>query len=191
MTLGSEEFEGLLQALHADRAKAGEEYEKLRSRLVSFFRWEGCTTAEDWADEVINRVARRIARGEAIQSMPAFVSGVARFAAKEAGRRQARESGKVIEMPAPQEVQDAASERPAQCLERCLASLDSEGRHLILRYYEGEAAVRIRTRQAMAAELGISLNSLRNRALRLRDKLEACVAQCLDRDVSAPGDTHE
>lgn len=192
MTLSGQEFDALLRALHPDRAAAGEEYEKLRSRLVAFFRWEGCAAAEDWADEVINRVARRVAKGEAIRNLPAFVSGVARLAAREAGRRQARESGNLIEMPAPAGAHAAADEHPAKCLDQCLNALDGDARDLILRYYDGDAEARIRNRKALAAELGISLNSLRNRALRLRDRLESCVGNCLEddsRDISGFKDT--
>jgi hypothetical protein len=42
----------------------------------------------------------------------------------------------------------------------------------------------------MAAKLGISLNSLRNRALRLREKLEVCVQGCVaKRDISNRSNT--
>jgi DNA-directed RNA polymerase specialized sigma24 family protein len=187
MTLQPEEFEGLLGALHPERSKAGDEYEKLRLRLVTFFRWEGCVAEEDWADEVINRVARRIGRGDRIESLTAFVSGVARLVAKEAGRKQSREAPGLVEMPAPESAPKAPEAE--KCLDQCLGALDVGGRSLILKYYDGDASARIRTRQAMAAELGISLNSLRNRALRLRDRLELCVGRCLDRDISRSADT--
>ena len=52
-------------------------------------------------------------------------------------------------------------------IERCLAALPESSRELIERYYTGERA-------ALARELGISLNTLRNRALRIREKL-GCV----------------
>lgn len=86
------------------------------------------------------------------------------------------------------EIPDA---RLADCLARCLQELSPEGRGLILDYYQGDAGVRIRQRQTMAAQLGISLNSLRNRALRLRDRLEKCLMNCSGRDVLPLSDTND
>lgn len=190
MSLSREDFDSLLTALDpADRTQAGVAYEKLRHRLICFFGWEACHPAEDWADEVLNRVAKRIGGGERIQSMTAFVSGVARLVAKEAARQRTREQSAVREMPVREGAGETPDDRTIQCLERCLDQLDGETKSLILRYYEGSASARIRQRQRMAAELGISLNSLRNRALRLRDKLESCIAACMERDVSGSGDT--
>jgi hypothetical protein len=48
-------------------------------------------------------------------------------------------------------------------------------------YYAGEKRARIERRQRLAAQLGIEINALRNRALRLREKLETCVENCLRR----------
>jgi DNA-directed RNA polymerase specialized sigma24 family protein len=60
-------------------------------------------------------------------------------------------------------------------LELCLGKLPQPSRILLERYYTGDAAERIRNRQQLAAELGLDLNALRNRALRLRRQLEASV----------------
>jgi DNA-directed RNA polymerase specialized sigma24 family protein len=58
-------------------------------------------------------------------------------------------------------------------VERCLSTLPESSRDLIARYYCGERA-------ALAGELGISLNTLRNRALRIREKLYECVTGSRD-----------
>ena len=182
MNLSQELFDSLLAALHADRAAAGELYEKLRERLVNFFRWEGCVHAEDWADEVLNRAAAKIAGAEAIGSVPAYVSGIARLALKEALRAQ--QKVRAIEAGMDAAAQDPKDDRAAACLEQCLRGLPDDTAAFITNYYRGDAATRIRNRQAMAGKAGISLNSLRNRALRLREKLESCVKRCMERDVS-------
>jgi DNA-directed RNA polymerase specialized sigma24 family protein len=71
------------------------------------------------------------------------------------------------------------AEQTQQCLERCLGALDAGQRAFILRYYQGDQSQRIANRKAMAHELGLDLNALRNRALRLRERLEKCVRECL------------
>src|SRR5215471_13414988 len=56
-------FEGLLGALDADRDRAAEEYERLRTRLIGLLRWWGASQPEDLADETLDRVARKIQDG--------------------------------------------------------------------------------------------------------------------------------
>lgn len=183
-------FDLLLAALHPDRDRAGEAYEQLRARLVKFFSWEGCLHPEDWADEVLARVASKIEAGEQILHLTAYTSGVARLALKEALRRQQRNLPIDRDFAAPPQV-ELEDPRRAACLKHCLHELPTDGRQLILDYYQGDGALRIRQRQAMADRLGISLNSLRNRALRLRDRLEKCLAECTARDVSRRDNTKE
>src|SRR5262249_53512016 len=69
-------------------------------------------------------------------------------------------------------------ERWHECLTRCMQSLDSDHRELIVGYYTGEQRVKINNRRAMAARLGITMNALSIRACRIRDKLEGCVRKC-------------
>jgi DNA-directed RNA polymerase specialized sigma24 family protein len=78
--------------------------------------------------------------------------------------------------PSPEE------EQAARCLTGCLSQVTPNNRNLILRYYQGERQNRIQNRQTMAKEFGIPLNALRNRALRLRAKLEECVLRCTERN---------
>jgi hypothetical protein len=60
-------FERLLEALDADRDRAGERYELLRRKLLYLFGCRGLTQVEDLADETLSRVAARIGRGEFVQ----------------------------------------------------------------------------------------------------------------------------
>lgn len=185
-------FDALLAALAPSREDAAEAYEGLRLRLVRFFAWEGCALPEDAADETINRVAAKLAAGEKILNLLAYASGVARLVAKESLRNQSREQHRqVLHFPAPKPPEPGTAEE--RCFDRCLANLPEESRQLLLDYYKGDAAARIEQRQNMAAARNISLNSLRNRALRLREKLEAAIQQCLEgnRDASPRRDTKD
>jgi DNA-directed RNA polymerase specialized sigma24 family protein len=64
-------------------------------------------------------------------------------------------------------------------LERCIENLDPDDRELILSYYLGEERAKIENRRAIAVKLGVTMNALSIRACRLRDKLEACLRECL------------
>jgi hypothetical protein len=50
---------------------------------------------------------------------------------------------------------------------------------MIKHYYTADKRAKIDLRQQLAVEFGVSLNTLRVRALRIREKLQACVEQCL------------
>jgi DNA-directed RNA polymerase specialized sigma24 family protein len=173
-TLAPEQFEALLAALDADRTQAGERYDALHRRLVQFFGWENGSEPEALADEVMDRVARRICEGEPVTQPAAYAMGVARFVLREDQARARRNERALLEMPK-RETEDA---RPMECLERCLGTMPEAARGLLMAYYSGDGGARIARRKQLAAELGIELNALRNRALRLRQQLERCVAQC-------------
>ena len=179
--LGREEFDALLARLDSDRERAAAGYEALRERLLRYFEWEGTADAGELADEALTRLARRIAAGEAVQSLPGYAGGIARLLALEHKREvRRREPVLPINNVAIHAAQpDTVNPRTERCLERCLEELAPESRSLILGYYDGDAGARIRNRNKLARELGISLNSLRNRALRLRDRLEKSLNDCL------------
>ena len=177
--LSKEAFELLLDRLDSDRAQAGEKYEHLRRKLVQFFRWERTDFPEENADEVLNRVARKLRSGEEIGDLQKYVYGVARMIALEAAQKRRKNQAALAEM-AHTRIPDPISEEEellVPALWDCLQSLPPDARELILKYYHGERQVRIRNRKTLAGELGIPLNALRNRALRLREKLQDCVEQ--------------
>ena len=180
--LTQEAFDRLLDRLDPDRSAAGEEYERIRRKLVKFFAWAGSLFPEDHADEAINRVARKLTEREPILDLERYMFGVARLVSKEALHQQQRSRAVA------QEISQAvtASEEPMPdeqvllSLRECLEQLSGESRDLIVRYYQGEKQVRIANRKKLALELGIPVNAVRNRALRLREKLEQCVGSRLN-----------
>ena len=58
--LEQSEFDQLLSWLDPDPERAGLDYEKIRWRLVAILASRGCASAEELADETIDRVARRV-----------------------------------------------------------------------------------------------------------------------------------
>ncbi|HET9532865.1 MAG TPA: hypothetical protein VFQ92_21095, partial [Blastocatellia bacterium] len=59
-----------------------------------------------------------------------------------------------------------------------LQRLSPDNRELILQYYDKEKGAKIESRKQLAERLGISVNTLRMRALRIREYLQRCVENC-------------
>jgi DNA-directed RNA polymerase specialized sigma24 family protein len=176
--------------LAPDAERAGTAYEDLRRALVSFFRWRGAATPEECADGTLDRLAAKIHDGVAVDDVPRFARGIARLVLLEHWRSpHAQQVPAEGHEPPPQTgALDESEELLHECLDRCLEELDVEGRALILSYYAAEGRKRIDSRRAMAASLGLSESALRNRAQRLRDRLERCLTSCLA-SGRRPGDT--
>jgi RNA polymerase sigma factor (sigma-70 family) len=182
--LTKEAFDGLLTALDADREAASEKYLLIRRNLVRFFEGRGCPMAEDHADETINRLAKRLDEGEAIRDINGYAYGVARLLLLEIYKEREREERALKELPSLRLVEenlagDEEPEAPLDCLNYCLDKLPSEGRQLILGYYQGDKQSRIENRKRLGEALGIPNQALRSRAVRIREKLEGCLASCL------------
>ena len=182
--LTQEAFDGMLSALDAeDRDAAGEKYLRIRRNLVRFFEGRGFFDAETHTDEVFNRTAKKLAESE-IQDVGQYVYGVARMLVLEIYKQREKESRVAKELPEsefPQLLADeqAETEKKLGCLNKCLRELSDENREIIVQYYQGEKRDKIENRQRLAQNLGIPQNALRSRAVRLRDKLEECILNCL------------
>jgi DNA-directed RNA polymerase specialized sigma24 family protein len=177
--------ESPLDALLARLAADGDEgiaYETLRRRLIRFFDVYVPAEAEELADVALDRVAGRIREGVEIGSVLSYTLGVARMILHEARARAARRRVAEIDpalLPAEDDGEARELEIALAALSRCLDAAGGEARALILEYYGADGASRIALRQRLALARGISLNALRNRALRLREALEDCVRKRL------------
>jgi DNA-directed RNA polymerase specialized sigma24 family protein len=191
--MGSPAFEQLLAALDPDRERAGAQYRDLHRRLVKFFEWERGLRPDEQADEVIDRVVRKIAQGERIENLRAYAHGVAKLLLHEGWKQAAREEEARSQMlrlikPAAGEPFEALAEgeveaRQQECFDICLNDLTAANRDVILTYYAGEGHTRIEGRRLLARRLGSDLNALRVRAHRIRAQLEQCVWKCVGVDT--------
>ena len=149
---------------------------------MRFFEWRAVGAAEEYADETINRVARRIDEGQNIDKLMAYIFGVARVILKEATKDRERapialdDAPEATRQKAPEPVDPDARQI---CLDQCLDELGVESRDLILSYYEGQGRAKIDNRQILADKLQIPLNALRIRVHRIKRTLENCLAECL------------
>jgi DNA-directed RNA polymerase specialized sigma24 family protein len=182
-------LEALLAALGRDTEDATAAYRMLHARLVRFFDLQNITDPEALADQAMDRLAASLlARGtETIASPAAFVLGIARHLLQEERRHVAREGEVAYEWARGQIEDSATKETELQRLERCLEQMPKDRRELLRSYYAWSGRAKIEHHRRMAAEHGLSVNALRNRMLRARAELLACLKQ--QRDVSAGSDT--
>ena len=179
--LNQEAFDKLLVAFDVDRETAGRKYLEIRNNLTRFFEWRGCSFPEDHADETINRMAKRVFEGEAILNHSGYAMGVARLLLLEINKGRQREQSALAEIGAAPDiyVPEDDDESRLTCLRSCLQTLSPDNRELILQYYQGEKGDKIENRKKLLDRLGIPVNTLRMRALRLRERLQACVEECV------------
>ena len=179
-TLTQDAFDKLLVAFGGDRESAGRKYLEIRNNLTRFFEWRGCSFPEDHADETINRMAKRVAAGEEILNHSGYAIGVARLLFLEINKGRQREQSALAEISATPDVYVAEDDDESRlaCLRSCLQALSPDNRDLILQYYQGEKGEKIGNRKKLLERLGIPVNTLRMRALRLRERLQSCVEGC-------------
>jgi DNA-directed RNA polymerase specialized sigma24 family protein len=190
-TLTPRALDQLLTWLDEGSNSDGLRYLEMRRRLVSYFDRKNCSTSHELADETVNRVSRRLEEEGAIANeTPAkYCYIVARFVFMEYLRAMQKEHALVDDLrrqpvgdnPGLFDADDQKEikEKRLDCLEQCTGQLEPRNREIILRYYVGKERVKIENRRGLAAELSITMNALSIRACRIRDKLEACVKQCL------------
>lgn len=168
----------LLERLDPDRDRAAAEYERLRRTLIRFFSWRGTLEPDLCADETIDRLARRLAEGVIVDDVATYVRGIARMVMLERQRVPVPASIAAADPPAVPALGELDNDA-VDCLEKCLATLSTDTRAIVLAYYEGDGASKIANRRRMARSLGVSETALRSRVQRTRDRLERCMQLCL------------
>src|SRR5438477_7219252 len=170
-------FDRLLACLDSNRDIAADRYLRIRRDLVRLFEWRGCYTPDDYADETINRCARKIDKGEEIRDLATYSIGVARMLLREMGRDRCRQARCLDETPEPYAWPEIGNdlENRVEVLRLSLEELSHDDRFLILSYYEGDKTEKIKTRKMLSELFGIGASTLRMRAMRIREKLQLCV----------------
>lgn len=174
-------FDRFLSLLDADRETAGAKYESLRVRLVKYFEWRNCETAEELADTVFDRVIKKLSEGEEIQNVNAYSTTVAQFVFMEFSRSREHLAENIEDNPnivAEETETDETNENRLVCLDKCLAEFSDENRRLIIAYYDTDERTMIAARKRLCDSMNISLNTLRIRVCRLKSKLEDCTFDC-------------
>jgi DNA-directed RNA polymerase specialized sigma24 family protein len=183
-------FERFLRRFDSDETVAGEKYESVRRRLVKFFECNRCAGPEDLADEVFDRIVAK-PETEIIRDVVCYAIGVARLVSMESHNRMRREVHSE-DLPGGQDslpeshnastelMERLDNEKRLSCLRTCLAKLDNSDRELAIQYYGAEEEKQKYHRRKVAEKCGLTLDALRVRMNRMRERLEKCVTCCLN-----------
>lgn len=180
-----EAWEQFLKLLDEDSEQAGDKYEQIRARLITFFECRRCLASERLADFSINRVIKRYSEGEIITTIMGYVFGVAKivyleYLAEQRNEQAVRDeftrAGEGVVEP---NLGDDEPDVIRRCFDGCMVGLGPDDRAFIKRYYEESRRQKINNRKSMAEELNISQNAVVLRAYHLRQRLKRCVDKCL------------
>jgi DNA-directed RNA polymerase specialized sigma24 family protein len=171
-----EKFASFLAWLSPEVESAGEEYERLRFRLCTFFAQRHCRFSDELADETINRVILKSSE-EKIENKLAYCYGVAKNVYRESLRKERNHldiDEVTIAAKAPEE-QSVSTE----CLDKCLAELSPESRNLILDYFSEVKLAKIELHRRISESFEMTQTALRMRIMRIKQKLKVCVQECM------------
>jgi hypothetical protein len=164
----------LLHALDTQESLAVERYQRLHERLTFFFMRHRCFHPEELADTVINRLARKLADGETISNIEAYALGVARMVEREDRTKSIREQMSYAELQRNglnAEATTIDKEIALDKMEKQFAALPESSQRMLSQYHHGRGLARIRQRQKIADDLGISITTLRKRVFDLQNRL--------------------
>jgi RNA polymerase sigma factor (sigma-70 family) len=190
--LTQEEFDSLLSLFADDRDKAGLVYEEIRRNLLRFFEARNCQDSDILADETLFRVASKAHTfdPERHTRPSSFVFGFAAKILLEYSRDPVKMRityDRWIQTPLAgglSTTDPGDGDEDLQCLTKCLADMDETDREILLTYYSREKHEKIESRKEMAAELGISIETLHMRVHRLRSTLRKCMRRCKNTERS-------
>lgn len=174
--LTSDQFSLFLDWLCAEREKAGEEYERLRFRLLTFFSARRARFPEELADETINRVILKIGE-ETIENKLGYIYGVAKNIFLESLRKE-KDHLNIDEISLAAPV--ASPVFSNECLNSCLGHLPPENRRFILDYFSESKAAKVELHKEMSGTAGASIEAVRMRVVRIKRKLKICVEDCMN-----------
>jgi len=159
-------FKRLLEWLDGGIDSRGETYLEMRRRLVSYFDRRNRLSADELADETLNRIARTLEQGGVIRVTPParYCYVVARFVLLEDVRRERMhvrvDAPQRLDLPSEwrrglpeREAGLALREQRLDCLDCCLQKLQPEQRELVVEYYRDALRQKIDRRRHMAKRL--------------------------------------
>ncbi len=172
--LTQEKFAKFLNWLNPDLLIAGEEYERLRFRLTTFFSHRNCRFADELADETINRVTLKI-HETIIENKLAFCYGVAKNVFLESLRKE-KDFLNIDDVQIAEKKEESSFD--SDCLDKCLGELSNENRTLILDYFSENKSAKISLRERLSESLGITQTNLRMKIVRIKKILKVCLMEC-------------
>jgi len=163
----------LFSALH----RAGIEYAGLHRLVTAFFvGWKCGVDSEALADVALDRLAKRVNRGESVRNFTSYSLNIADKVYKEYCREREKLRAALTELkyltPDVDEPEEKVDVR-RDCQKTCVKTLSASEHQLVVDYY-----LTGKDRNVLAAELGIPLATLRTKIHRLNLRLAKCVDDC-------------
>ena len=164
-------------ALFSALQHAGIEYVGLHRVVTAFFIGRGCgVDSEGLADVTLDRLAKRLKRGESVRNFTSYSLGFADKVYKEYCRDRDKFRAALRELkyltPDVDEPEKNNEVRRA-CQKTCVKTLSPSDYQLMVDYY-----LTGKDRSLLAAELGIPLATLRTHIHRLKLRLAKCAEDC-------------
>ncbi|MBP6820993.1 MAG: hypothetical protein KA368_05590 [Acidobacteria bacterium] len=176
-------LKALLDYLSAHCEDAGERYEALRRSVMRYLEQRAVFASDELADEILDRVARRIEMGEEVREIGGYCLGVARNVYLEWQRNPRNNHLPIEELdryPVPEAQTDEAWDSSQLiCMQKCLQSVADGKQELLREYFRGQGGERTKRREVIAGQLGINQAALYNRVSRLVERLRQCKDNCL------------
>ena len=179
-----EQFQLFLLWLHPEMDQAAEKHETIRAGLYRFFAQRNYHDCDHLVDVTIGRV---IAKIETIHlhsnvTQSGYIRGYAQHVYLEALRHNKEEQLDPVndqnKFSQPELLDPLTPEQDLSCHQQCLAKLKPEDIELLRKYYAPNRDRRESSRQKMAEEIGVTIDNLRVKVMRRREKLKTCVAGC-------------
>ena len=178
------------------RQRFEQEAPLLVSRLKIFFR-RRCTTSEeatrvdDWVQETMLRVARKVEDGLEIANFNAYAMGTAKVVFQEYLNRPAQRSlnsqsdinGNLLETLSGLTSQSDVEIR-AFCLDQCLLKLDDHSRKMIASWFGLSGTNNDERPREVKEERAVGSSTARVRVFRLVNRLRSCCTKCMECEKS-------
>lgn len=199
-------FKVFLGQLDADESTASEKYLTLHLKITKALLWKNCpeSDAEGLADKTlelvakkINDIERKLEKGitsekdreiKRIENINAYAKEVMRLVFLEYLRKNPLIDVAPEDLPEQSvEPQIAILEEPdlrLRCLRKCIAEklTNERDKELIIGYYDNESGEKNKVvREKLREKLGLSKINFKVRACYLRQRLEKCINECIER----------
>jgi DNA-directed RNA polymerase specialized sigma24 family protein len=189
--LNQQKFDEFLTLFDADRERACSKLEFIYADLIQFFQNQKKLRhpPTEYAVETIIRVAERNEDSKEIKNLRQFIFGVAWNVLHESQRGELLirklvplenfPESKMLSKDSEDDKEEPGwrlwKRRRLRCMKQCAENLPSHEYDLLQKYAQSNK----QGREALAKQLGITIDSLRLRVYHIRERLKACRAGCL------------
>ncbi len=167
----------LLESFTENQDEAGRAYTNLRNSLVRYFQIKGDFDADEAADATLDRVAAKLAQNTKVDNLTKYSFGVARLIFLERLRTAEKAGTAQTEFYA-QQKSDKTDEQTDDfsIFRECFDVLIDEEKEILKNYFADLPFANLTAhREDLSLKYNVSLNNMRLKVFRLRQRLENCL----------------